>query len=78
MCYPNKRVCSLSLSLFLSGVIVCNKNSHHLLQDAFAQDQGMGSRAGGNYVTYSKNVITLSEVNRIIIVSQKFFQNFKI
>jgi hypothetical protein len=30
-----------------------------------------------NYVTYSKYFVTLSEVNRIIIVSQKFFQYLK-
>jgi uncharacterized protein YjbJ (UPF0337 family) len=30
-----------------------------------------------DYATYFKNFVTLSEVNRIIIVSQKFFQNLK-
>jgi uncharacterized protein YjbJ (UPF0337 family) len=30
-----------------------------------------------DYVTYFQNYVTLSEVNRIIIVSQKFFQNLK-
>ena len=30
-----------------------------------------------DYATYFKYFVTLSEVNRIIIVSQKFFQNLK-
>jgi len=30
-----------------------------------------------DYATYFKNFVTFSEVNRIIIVSQKFFQNLK-
>jgi len=30
-----------------------------------------------DYATYFQNFVTLSEVNRIIIISQKFFQNLK-